>query len=243
MSLTTNFCDSSCCWKTLSRTSTRNANAFPRKNFSPKPPVPAMPLDSDRVDDAAAGDEKEVEVGDRAAEAHLRVRERVDQHGVEHQLAARLVLQHRERPFQLGTALRGQLGVRPRWPRPRSPRSCGTRTRGRRSRTCKAGRSRPSPAGRRRRRRTVSDDVVPPAQRQLVAVGLLEQPVAAGPLLALREQVGLHVLVDAGVAARRRVGLRGRFLRVVVASSARAARAPVAADSASGRHRRRRRSA
>ena len=45
-------------------------------------------------------------------------------------------------------------------------------------------------------------DVVAAAQRQLVAVGLLEQAIAAGALLALREQVGLDVLVDAGVAAR-----------------------------------------
>src|SRR4029079_12109855 len=46
MSLTTSFSARSCCWNTWSRRSRRNANALPRKNFSPKPPVPAMPLDT-----------------------------------------------------------------------------------------------------------------------------------------------------------------------------------------------------
>ena len=39
-----------------------------------------------RVDDAAPAGDEEVEVGDRSAEAHLGVRQRQDEVGVEHQL-------------------------------------------------------------------------------------------------------------------------------------------------------------
>ena len=117
-----------------------------------------------------------------AAEAHLGVRRHPDEVGVEAELPARLVLQHGERALELGPARRADARV--------AARGLDGQVLGHVVRVRAAVGV-----------RAVEEvgDVVAALDGELVAVGLLEQPVARRAHLPLREEIGLDVLVDAGV--------------------------------------------